>query len=115
VAEKRRRFNDADWRLREAAWVIAAEPDDNAVMLGFLAAREAHYHFYHHEYHSYTDQLIIDSVEVMVARACRQIEGGSCRTSHFVVPAKAGTSTGWSRSARGGCRRRNDGEFDDTP
>lgn len=67
VAEKRRWFNDADWRLRETAWVISAEQGDaNEIMLGFLAARQAHYHFYHHEHHAYTYQQIIDAVEVML-------------------------------------------------
>ena len=32
--------------------------------------------------------------------------------SHFVVPAKAGTSTGRGRDS---CLHRNDGAFDDTP
>ena len=68
VAEKRRWFNDADWRLQDAAWVIAAEQEDNDIMLGYLAARQAHYHFYHHEHHAYTYELIINATEVMVNR-----------------------------------------------
>ncbi len=66
VAEKRRWFNDADWRLQEAASVITKEQGDNDILLGFLAARQAHYHFYHHEYHAHTYVQIIDAIEVMV-------------------------------------------------
>ena len=66
VAEKRRWFNDADWRLHDAAWVIAAEQKENDIMLGYLSARQAHFHFYHHEHHAYTYELIMDAVEVMV-------------------------------------------------
>ena len=66
VAEKRRWFNDADWRLQEAASVIAEEQGENEILLGFMAARQAHYHFYHHEYHAYTYLKIIDATEVMV-------------------------------------------------
>lgn len=66
VAEKRRWFNDADWRLQEATSVITAEQKDNDIMLGFLAARQAHYHFYHHEHHAFTYQQIIDATAVML-------------------------------------------------
>ena len=66
AAEKRRWFNDADWRLQEAASVITAEQDDKDIMLGFLAARQAHFHFYHHEHHAYTYRQIIDATEVML-------------------------------------------------
>ena len=75
VAEKRRWFNDADWRLSDAAWVIAAEQDENGIMLGYLAARQAHYHFYHHEHHAYTYELIINATEVMVNRIDAMLTG----------------------------------------
>ena len=68
VAEKRRWFNDADWRLQEAASVIASEQGGNDILLGYLAAREAHYHFYHHEHHPYTYLQIINATEVMVSK-----------------------------------------------
>ena len=68
VAEKRRWFNDADWRLQDAAWVIAAEEKDNDIMLGYLSARQAHFHFYHHEHHAFTYESIINAAEVMVNR-----------------------------------------------
>lgn len=68
VAEKRRWFNDADWRLQEAAWVITAEQGDSTIMLGYLSARQAHYHFCHHEYHPHTYEQIIEATTAMVAR-----------------------------------------------
>ena len=68
VAEKRRWFNDADWRLRETAWVISAELGDDDIMMGFLAAREAHYDFYHHEEDSYTLDRIIAATERLVSK-----------------------------------------------
>ena len=68
VAEKRRWFNDADWRLQEAAWVITAEQGDSTIMLGYLSARQAHHHFYHHEYHPHTYEQIIEATAAMVTR-----------------------------------------------
>ncbi len=68
VAEKRRWFNDADWRLRETAWVISAEQGDDDIMMGFLAAREAHYDFYHHEEDAYTIGRIITATERLVTK-----------------------------------------------
>lgn len=66
VAEKRRWFNDADWRLHDAAWVIAAEQRDSDFMLGYLSARQAHFHFYHHEHDAYTYEQIINATEKML-------------------------------------------------
>ena len=68
VAEKRRWFNDADWKLQEAAWVITAEQGESTIMLGYLSARQAHYHFYHHEYHPHTYEQIIEATAAMVTR-----------------------------------------------
>ncbi len=68
MAEKRRWFNDADWKLREAAWVISAEQEDDDIMMGFLAAREAHYDFYHHEEDAYTIERIIIAAERLVTK-----------------------------------------------
>ena len=68
IAEKRRWFNDADWRLQETAVIISAEQRDNEIVAGFYAARQAHYHFYHHEYHAFTFQQIINLTAVMVAK-----------------------------------------------
>ena len=68
VAEKRRWFNDADWRLKETAWVVSAELGDDDIMMGFLAARDAHYNFYHHEDDSYTIERIIVATERLVGK-----------------------------------------------
>ena len=77
VAEKRRWFNDADWRLREAAWVISAEREDDDIMMGFLAAREAHYDFYHHEEDAYTIERIIIAAERLVTKVDAILAGTS--------------------------------------
>ena len=50
VAEKRRWFNDADWKLRRIADVIAAEQGNDDIVSYYLAGRDAHFNFYHHEY-----------------------------------------------------------------
>ena len=68
IAEKRRWFNDADWRLWETASVITEEQGGYSILSGFSAARQAHYHFYHHEYHAFTFQQIINLTAVMVAK-----------------------------------------------
>ena len=68
VAEKRRWFNDADWRLKETAWVISAEQGDEDIMMGFLAAREAHYDFYHHEEDAYNIERTIAAAERLVGK-----------------------------------------------
>ena len=52
VAEKRRWFNDADWNLGRIAHVIAAEQANDDIVAYYLAARDAHYNFYHHEYNA---------------------------------------------------------------
>ena len=50
VAEKRRWFNEADWKLRRVADVIAAELGNDDIVSYYLAGRDAHFNFYHHEY-----------------------------------------------------------------
>ena len=68
VAEKRRWFNDADWRLREAVEVLAAEQEDTDLMLRYFAARDTHYNFYHHEFDSYSVESAIDMTTVLVEK-----------------------------------------------
>ena len=68
VAEKRRWFNDADWKLREAAEVVSSEQGDSSIMAGYYAARLAHYDFYHHEYSAFSIQQTIDLTSVMVSK-----------------------------------------------
>ena len=50
VAEKRRWFNEANWKLRRVADVIAAELGNDDIVSYYLAGRDAHFNFYHHEY-----------------------------------------------------------------
>ena len=50
VAEKRRWFNEADWKLRRAAVIIASELADPSLMSRYVHARDAHFNFYRHEY-----------------------------------------------------------------
>ncbi len=52
VAEKRRWFNDADWRLRKIIAVLTEEQQDATLLGDYLTARDAHYNFYHHEYNT---------------------------------------------------------------
>ena len=52
VAEKRRWFNEADWKLGHVAEILATEQDDDDIVAYYLAARDAHYNFYHHEYNA---------------------------------------------------------------
>ena len=68
IAEKRRWFNDADWRLQEIASVITEERADTDIMLGFLAARETHYDFYHHELIAPAIRQMIEITAVMVSK-----------------------------------------------
>ena len=68
VAEKRRWFNDADWKLWEAASVVTEEEGDHSILAGYSAARQAHYDFYHHEFIAIDVRQILDITEGMVAR-----------------------------------------------
>jgi hypothetical protein len=68
VAEKRRWFNDADWRLHEIASVITEERSDTDIMSGFLAARDSHYDFYHHELMAPAIRQMIEITAVMVGK-----------------------------------------------
>ncbi len=68
VAEKRRWFNDADWKLWEAASVITEEEGDHSILAGYSAARQAHYDFYHHEFIAIDVRQVLDITEGMVAK-----------------------------------------------
>ena len=50
VAEKRRWFSEADWKLRMAASIVADELEAPALMGSYSLARDAHFNFYLHEY-----------------------------------------------------------------
>ena len=50
VAEKRRWFSEADWKLGRVADIVAEEMGDDDIGAYYVASRDAHYNFYHHEY-----------------------------------------------------------------
>ena len=52
VAERRRWFSEADWKLRRAAEIITAELGDENILRCFSLSRDAHYNFYHHLFDS---------------------------------------------------------------
>ena len=66
VAEKRRWFNDADWKLGNAVQIIASEQADNQIVACYLAARDAHYNYYHHEYNALAVRRTIDLAAQLV-------------------------------------------------
>ena len=68
VAEKRRWFSEADWKLRRAASIVAAELDDNSLMGSFSLARDAHYNYYHHLYNDLLIRQAIEASAYLVAR-----------------------------------------------
>ena len=62
VAEKRRWFSEADWKLRRIASVISDEQSDQEILHCYDTARDAHFNFYRHEYDNRdVEQAIIAS------------------------------------------------------
>ena len=68
VAEKRRWFNDADWRLGRIATVIAAEQGDGTISTYYRSVREAHYNFYHHEFNPMQVQEVVNDAASLVGK-----------------------------------------------
>lgn len=66
VAEKRRWFSEADWKLRRAASVISDEIGDNSLMGYYLFVRDAHYNYYHHLYSTREVEQAISAAEALV-------------------------------------------------
>ena len=60
VAEKRRWFNEADWKLGRIADIVAEETGDDDIGAYYLVARDAHYNFYHHEYDASSVRRAVD-------------------------------------------------------
>ena len=67
VAEKRRWFSEADWKLRRAAEVLSDELDDPNIIRCYVHARDAHFNFYRHEYGAKTLGMAIDSAAELAA------------------------------------------------
>ena len=70
VAEQRRWFNDADWRLGSVVEILSAELADLNIRAYYLAARDAHYNFYHHEY----ERLAVAQAIDLAGRLINQLE-----------------------------------------
>lgn len=68
VAEKRRWFNDADWRLGRIATVIAAEQGDGTISTYYRSVREAHYNFYHHEFNPMQVQEVVNDAASLITK-----------------------------------------------
>ena len=67
VAEKRRWFNEADWKLRRAAEILSDELADPNIMRCYVHARDAHFNFYRHEYGPKTLGMALASAAELVA------------------------------------------------
>ena len=67
VAEKRRWFNEADWKLRRAAEILTVELGRLDVMGYYSLARDAHFSFYRHEYDAQTLGMAIDAAANLVS------------------------------------------------
>ena len=77
VAEKRRWFNDADWRLGRIATVIAAEQGDGTISTYYRSVREAHYNFYHHEFSQMQVQEVVNDAASLVGKLEAVLANGS--------------------------------------
>ena len=65
VAEKRRWFNEADWKLRRAASVIADELGQPELMAYYFQTRDAHFNLYRHEYNAREVEQAIDAAAAL--------------------------------------------------
>ena len=67
AAEKRRWFNDADWKLGIIADILSAELDDPSIAAGYSRTREAHYNYYHHEFGAWRIAALIAAAARMIS------------------------------------------------
>ena len=67
AAEKRRWFNDADWKLGIIADILSAEMDDPGIAAGYSRTREAHYNYYHHEFGAWRIAALIAAAARMIS------------------------------------------------
>ena len=68
VAEKRRWFNEADWKLRRAAMVLSDEAADPTILYSYDTCRDAHFNFYRHLYQPRDVRIAIAAAEYIIAR-----------------------------------------------
>ena len=68
VAEKRRWFNEADWKLRRIASIVSDELNDQQIIRSYDSTRLAHFNFYQHEYDHREVEQAIEAAAYVVAQ-----------------------------------------------
>ena len=68
MAENRRWFSEADWKLRRIASVISDEQSDQEILHCYDTARDAHFNFYRHEYDNRDVEQAITASEYLVTQ-----------------------------------------------
>ena len=68
VAEKRRWFNEADWKLRRIASIVSDELNDQQIIRSYDSTRLAHFNFYQHEYDYREVEQAIEAAAYVVAQ-----------------------------------------------
>ena len=68
LAEKRRWFSDADWKLGRAISILTEEQGDNTLLGSYSTVREAHFNFYHHEFNFRQVQQAIDAADELITK-----------------------------------------------
>ena len=76
VAEKRRCFNEADWKLRRVAMVLADEAADPTILYSYDTCRDAHFNFYRHLYQPRDVRTAIAAAEYIIARTSPTLAPG---------------------------------------
>ena len=76
VAEKRRWFNEADWKLRRIAMVLSDEAADPALLGHYDTCRDAHFNFYRHLYQPRDVRMAIAAAEYIIARTSPTLAPG---------------------------------------
>ena len=85
VAEKRRWFNDADWKLARIATVIATEQGDRDISAYYRSVREAHYNFYHHELNWLQVQEVINDAASLIGKLEEVLDNSDVPARHVSV------------------------------
>ncbi len=67
VAERRRWFSEADWKLHRAVTVFAEELGKPELAAYYALARYAHFNYYRHEYHAREIEQAIAAAASVVA------------------------------------------------
>ncbi len=67
AAEKRRWFNDADWKLGRIADILSLELKDRNIASGYRGTRDAHYNYYHHEFGAWQIAALIEDAARMIS------------------------------------------------